>query len=312
VDWEESGPHNLNILFFNYYFMKRNYFLFLVLAGLFSGLNVNAQDKPVAGQKFRIINEAGVYLTYTNADTNGDTEDAKKWQNRVYVDSLYTVVTDELWEPPFADRTANEDEWRHLSYNPDENQVFTLINPNPNDPDIWAIEAYDGLYLAAHTANGWDMGVAASPDANTAQFFFNDQGWDLYTLSLVATPAKFLAPDHLDAGLRINRWQDSNWEYSARSYVYRDKGAEKGIWYFESASTTGLKNIHTLKELSVSVRDNVLSVNKANGTLVSIFSVTGAKVIETPLQGAVNLERLPAGVYIIATAEGERAKFIKK
>ncbi|GHS99425.1 hypothetical protein FACS189421_09840 [Bacteroidia bacterium] len=289
--------------------MKRYYFLFLAVAGLLAGLNVNAQDAPVAGQKFRIVNEAGVYLTYTNADTSNP---LSEWNNRVYVDSLYTVVTDELWIPPFADRAANEDEYIQLSYNPDENQVFTLINPNPNDPEIWAIEAYDGLYLAAHTSNSWDMGAAASPDVNTAQFFFKDPGgWDLYTLSLVATPTQFLAPDNLNAGFKINRW-DSGWEHADRSFVYRDKGAEKGIWYFESAGTTGIKNVKSVKDLAVSVRDNVLSINKANGTLVSIYNITGAKVIETPLQGNLNVGNLPAGVYVIATADGERAKFIKK
>jgi hypothetical protein len=43
--------------------MKRN-LLFLLCIALFT-LSVIAQDVPEAGQKFRIVNGSGLYLTWT-------------------------------------------------------------------------------------------------------------------------------------------------------------------------------------------------------------------------------------------------------
>jgi hypothetical protein len=55
-----------------------------------------------------------------------------------------------------------------------------------------------------------------------------------------------------------------------------------------------------------------LKVNAENGTKISVYSITGAKVLETKLNGDLNVSSLVSGVYIVAAANGEKAKFIKK
>jgi len=60
------------------------------------------------------------------------------------------------------------------------------------------------------------------------------------------------------------------------------------------------------------VTSGVLNVNKPEGTKVSVFDMAGNKVMETILSNPLNVGSLKAGVYIIGTANGERAKFIKK
>ena len=60
------------------------------------------------------------------------------------------------------------------------------------------------------------------------------------------------------------------------------------------------------------ITSGVLNVNKPDGTKVFIFDMAGNKVMETTLSNPLNVGSLKAGVYIIGTATGERAKFIKK
>jgi len=60
------------------------------------------------------------------------------------------------------------------------------------------------------------------------------------------------------------------------------------------------------------ITSDVLNVNKPDGTTIFIFDMAGNKVMETTLFSTVNVGSLKAGVYIIATATGDRAKFIKK
>ncbi|GHT75136.1 hypothetical protein AGMMS50262_09590 [Bacteroidia bacterium] len=280
--------------------MKRYYFLFsAVVAGLFTTLSMNAQDTPVAGKQFRIVTDAGLYLTY-DADWNAD-----GW-NLFYLDSLYTVAFDQEYTVPY---TGRDPETITLKINP-QKQIFTLINPDPNDPDIWAVESYDGQYLGQDVRNGWDItAVASADDANGQLFFECDNEWSLYSFKFKDL-STYIASDHNVAGLIINKYDDG-WEHVDHSFLYRDKPSGQTVFLFESA-VTGIKNVKSIKDLAVSVRGNALSVDKANGTLVSIYNIAGAKVIETSLQGDVNLSKLPAGVYIVATAAGERAKFIKK
>ena len=61
------------------------------------------------------------------------------------------------------------------------------------------------------------------------------------------------------------------------------------------------------------VTSDVLNVNKPEGTRVFIFDLAGNKVMETTLStNTLNVGFLQSGVYLVGTANGERAKFIKK
>ncbi len=60
------------------------------------------------------------------------------------------------------------------------------------------------------------------------------------------------------------------------------------------------------------VTSNLLTVNKEEGTKITIYSISGNKVMETTLSNPLNVGFLESGIYLIGTENGEKAKFIKK
>ncbi|KAA6301809.1 MAG: hypothetical protein EZS26_001972 [Candidatus Ordinivivax streblomastigis] len=388
--------------------MKRNFLLFVVLGTLFSAPVFAAHDLPEAGLQFRIQNVTSkLYLTadpdWSPASEWDSRSDSLKWKtggwNLVFLDSLYTVPV--VQEYPLAYQNR-EPETITLSTTPDK-QIFTLINPDPNDPDIWAIQTANGQYLSIDRRNAWDVTLSPDADNSGAQFFFSAQGSGIYLLRFVSEVANhYLAADGATPGIKIGQYSDG-WEYATRSFVYHNKPVEKAMFYFEQVggelkdatlksltvsagklsptfreTTTNYKvsvgnNISTItitatatqavatvegagekaltvgentfeiivtsaneevkktytvvvtrlsesaipdvkanKNLSVLVNNGVLTVNVANGTPLAIYNLTGSKVLETKLQGSVNINHLNAGVYIVATPNGEKAKFIKQ
>jgi hypothetical protein len=294
--------------------MKRN-FLLLVVCALFA-LNAAAQDKPVAGQQFRIQNGSGLYLT-TDPDwspAEGDWIDGTtRWPggawNLGFLDSLYTTPVTQEYTLAY---TGRDPETITLNTAP-EKQIFTLRQPDPNDPEIWALEAFNGQFFAADLRNTWDITLAPYIDDAVAHVNLLDQGWEIYLIKFTGH-SNYVASDAATEGISIGKYADG-WEYAQRSFLYRDKPAtqanDQALWYFEKAETTAIPTVIADKNLSVSVVNGLLKVNKENGTPIAIYSITGSKVLETTLQGTVNLDRLNTGVYIVATPSGEKAKFIK-
>jgi hypothetical protein len=283
--------------------MKRSYSLFLVAVGLLlGGLNVSAQDAPKAGEKFRITDESGdLYLTY-DADWN-----AEGW-NLFYLDSLYTSPSSGYYTMPYENRDPED---VFLDTYP-EKQIFTFINPDPYDPEIWAIETEDGRYLAVDTRNTWDITAGFSADDPDCQLFFEDLGWDMYGLKFRGLTTS-IAADRKEPGISIGKYDDG-WEHAVRSFIYRDKPATQGIWFFvKVGGSSGIQSTTADKNLSVfpTVASETLTVNAENGTKIAVYSVTGSKVIDTVLDGPLNVSSLNQGIYIITVPTGEKAKFIK-
>jgi hypothetical protein len=257
---------------------------------------------PIAGQQFRIKGESDLYLT---CDPEWNVEDWNLW----FLDTLYTVSSTQEYTLPYQNR---DPEVLTINSRP-EKQIFTLLNPDPNDPEIWAIEASDGRYLAIDARDAWNVTLNGSLDPAQSQLFFLHQGYGIYLFQFRGT-STYLASDHAIEGFYTGVYPDG-WEYVARSFIYRDKTAThaNAMWFFEKVGDdSSINDIKTAKNLTVSITDNSLKVNKENGTPIVIYSVTGSKILETTLQGTVNMAGLDAGVYIVATPAGERAKFVKR
>jgi hypothetical protein len=291
--------------------MKKT-FLLLTTCALVA-LNAMAQDTPEADQKYRIINGSGFYLTC-------DPEWSDTGWNLFFLDSLYTVPVSEIYTIPYVDRAGEE---ITLNTTP-EKQIFTLVNPDPNDPEVWAIEAANGQYLSIDTRNTWDVtltgtdgGVASLDDAG-AQVFLEDQGYGIYLIRFNGTTGKYFAADHTTEGISVGKYNDG-WEYAARSFIYRDKPVtqETVYWYFEKAgggSGSGIKNPAASQKLTIfpsAVRET-LNVQVEKGTKISVYSVAGIKVLSTTVDGALNVSSLTPGVYVVSTPSGAKAKFIKQ
>jgi hypothetical protein len=284
--------------------MKRSYSLLFIVACLLIGLNASAQA-PQAGKKYQIIH--GNSYLYLTADAGwGST-------GSLFIDSLYTSTFSGEIEIPFED-TERTDNIVSVNYSP-EQQIFTLVNPDPNDPEIYAIEAYDGQYITQNSEYTWDCTLGGNADAPTANWFISDdEGYGLFQIRLSTRTAQYIAPDNETEGFKINKWDDG-WEYVSRSFVYNDKpSSAKSYWVFEEVAETSIKSLTVNKNLTVSptIAKETLKVNVENGVRISIYSVTGAKVLDTVVNGNVNISSLTSGVYLVATLDGKKAKFIKK
>jgi hypothetical protein len=284
--------------------MKSNYSLLFIVACLFIGLNASAQ-LPQAGKKYRISHaNSGLFLT-CDPEWNGGS-------NPFFVDSLYTTASSFDYTSPYE---GHDPEVFNLNLSP-EQQIFTLVNPDPNDPELYAIETASGRYLTQSASYAWDCILGDSPDVTAAQCYIIDDTGLSQIRFTSRSASQFIAPDNEREGISINKWDDG-WEYSSRSYVYNDKpSSAKSYWEFqEYTGETSIKQLVAGKTLTVfpAIASETLNVNVDNGTKISIYSVGGAKVSEnTVSNGHVNVATLPAGIYILSTSKGEKAKFIKK
>lgn len=283
--------------------MKRN-LLFSFCIALFT-LSAIAQDAPEAGQKFRIVNGSGLYLTCDPGYNSGN--------NPWFLDSLYTApATNSTVYTLNGTATTSV-----VNTNPNQ-QIFTLRNPNPDDPEIWAIEEANGQYLSQSAEYAWDCILSPSADIAASQLFFVDQGWDLYLLRLSTRTGVYLASDNASEGETVGKYNDG-WEYLYRSTIYNDKpstqGNDQALWYFEKDNTSGINDLNADKNTITvfpTVANKTLTVNIEKGTKIAIYSLTGTKVIETVLDGKLDVSSLTSGVYFVTTPNGGKTKFIKQ
>ncbi|GAB6012509.1 T9SS type A sorting domain-containing protein [Viscerimonas tarda] len=301
--------------------MQRKFLLLAVLCtSVFSSYAANpVRDVPVEGQQFRIWEYTSKQFLTADPDWDPAGEwdaDGLKWAtggwNLAFWDSLYTVPTVQEYTLAFQSRTP---ETITLSTTPDK-QIFTLVHPNPDDPDLWAIQTSAGQYLSIDRRNTWDVTLSPDADNTGAQLFFLQQGTTkIYLLRFASeTSAHYVAADRTSSGITIGAY-DNDYEYAYRSVLYHDKPSSNAgsMFCFEKVSSgNGISGVKIDKNLSVSVSNGFLKVNAENGTPVVIYNVTGAKVLETNLQGAIDINRLNAGIYVVATSSGARAKFIKQ
>ncbi|MDR0505488.1 MAG: T9SS type A sorting domain-containing protein [Dysgonamonadaceae bacterium] len=285
--------------------MKR--LLLLSCISAFAALNVMAQDTPAAGQQFRIVNGSGLYLT-CDPEWNAD-----GW-NLWFIDSLYTADVAVKYVIPY-ERGGDEID---LHTTPAK-QIFTLLNPDPNDPEIWAIETGDGQYMSIDTRNTWDMTITGSAggvisvDDPGAQLFFEDQGYGIYMMRFKGITTH-IASDATSEGISIGKYSDG-WEYASRSFTYRDKDAkETAYWFFEKVTGSGINSPKATQNLTVfpGIVKETLNINVEYGTKVTVYSLAGAKVIETAINGNLNVSSLTSGVYVVSTPSGAKAKFVKQ
>lgn len=283
--------------------MKQNLLFFIVY--FFFTLSAIAQDTPESGKKFRIVNGSGLYLTCDPAYNSGN--------NPWFIDSLYTAT----FSVSKIYTLNGESITSVVSTNPNQ-QIFTLSNPNPNDPDIWVIEAANGEYLSQSASYAWDCVLSPSSDIGNSQLFFVDQGFDLFLLQLSTRTGLYLASDNAAEGESIGTYADG-WQYLYRSTIYNDKPAtqanDQALWYFEKDNTTGIDAISADKNIMTvfpTVANETLTVNVAKGTRIEVYALTGSKVIDVILDGKLDISSLTSGVYIVATPNGEKAKFIKQ
>jgi len=287
--------------------MKKR-FTILLLFTVFFAVILKSQDAPQAGQQFRIGSFGGLYLTC-------DPDWSSEGWNLFFLDSLYTVEYEE--EVTFQyENTEREPAVLNLVTSP-EKQTFTLINPDPNDPEIWAIEASNGQYLAADLRNGWDITLSESPDVQSSQVYFLDQGFGIYLIQILSMNDKYVAADHNREGIRINKWDDG-WEYLARSFLYRDKPASQSedlaLWFLESTTESSVLN-PTVQALNVypTITDEILYVQAEKGDAVEILTLTGNKIMSTILYTkSIDVSDLSPGIYLIKSSTGSLAKFIKR
>ena len=215
--------------------MKSIYSKFLLLlVCVILGLNVSAQDAPVAGKKFRIANASGLYLTCDPAYNSG--------YNPWFIDSLYTVESSVS-----TDYVLNGETTTSVINSSPSQQTFTLVNPNPSDPEIWAIEAANGEYLAQSTEYGWDCVLSPSVDAAESQLYFVDQGGGIYFFQISTRSGdQYVASDSYTAGEMLGEYGDG-WQYLYRSYIYNDKPSgqdgQTAYWWFEEVITTGINDV---------------------------------------------------------------------
>ena len=279
---------------------------------LLAGLNVKAQS-PEAGEKYRISNGSGLYLTCDPEYNEG--------YNPWFIDSLYTVESTITVE-----YTLNEEAISHDISTDTTKQVFTLVNPDPNDPEIWAIEASNGEYMAQSTSYAWDVVLSPSPDISESQFYFLDQGYSIFLIQVLTRSGseQYLATDNAFEGESIGTYDDG-WEYLYRPYVFNDKPAtqpnDQSFWILEKIGggggsiPDGIENNSLSSTLKIypTVADETLKVIDEYGTKIMVYSITGIKVIDTELKGNdLNISSLHSGVYIITTSTGKNARFFKK
>jgi hypothetical protein len=283
--------------------MKRN-LLFLLCIALFT-LSVIAQDAPEAGQKFRIANGSGLYLTCDPGYNGGN--------NPWFIDSLYTVPSSVS-----TDYTLNGTATTSVVNTNPNQQIFTLSNPDPNDPELWVIEAANGQYLSQSASYAWDVVLSPASDIAASQLFFVDQGWGIYLLQLSTRTNQYLATDNAAEGESVGKYSDG-WEYLYRSTVYNDKPAtqagDQALWYFEKYNTNGINDLAADKNTITvfpTLANKTLTINVEKGTEIAVYTLTGTKVIDTVLDGKLDISSLASGVYFVTTPNGGKAKFIKQ
>src|SRR5690554_5936860 len=283
--------------------MKQNLLLFIMCFSF--TLSTVSQEAPESGKKFRIVNGSGLYLT-----ANPDYEGYNPW----FIDSLYTAPSSTSTE-----YTLNGETVISVVNTDPIQQIFTLSNPNPNDPDVWAIEASNGAYLTQSPEYDWDCILGPSSDVASSQLFFVDQGYGLYLLQLSTRSDGYLATDNAEEGEIIGTYEDG-WQYLHRSTVYNDKPADQdnnqAIWYFEKVTTTGIDDVR-LDKNAIAVfptlaNETVTVSNLTVGTRIAVYDIAGSKVMDVIYDGKLGISSLISGVYIVATPDGGKAKFIKQ
>ncbi len=189
------------------------------------------------------------------------------------------------------------------------NKVFRFV---PVEGDIYNIqETATDTYLARGTANDWTMiwGDESMVVDAYAQFIVELIDATNMRIKCVGqagiAPKQFLGTDNTDIS----------------SLVYADKQATDTKHYWVVKATDGsdvtIKNISAGNKNNLSVYPTVttgkLNINAAEGTKISIYNIAGSKVLEVVLKDqSVNVTSLSAGLYIISTPDGGKAKFIKK
>jgi len=277
-----------------------------LLVGQF-GYNLMAQTEPESGEKFRIVNGSGLYLTCDPEYNEGN--------NPWFLDSLYTEDTTISLEYELNGEEVTEEVTTQKSQ-----QTFTLINPDPNDPDVWAIEAANGEYLAQSPSYAWDCVLSPTADEEASQLFFLDQGSNIYFLQLLTRSSEeaYLASDSAIPGQSIGSWDDG-WEYVKRSYIFNDKPStqenNQAFWYFEKLGVVNsVKNVERDGGFKVypSLTSHILNTNLRDNTNVVVYDMTGVKVVEKKISGELDVTELRPGAYIIRTETGQVAKFFKE
>ncbi|MDR2841395.1 MAG: T9SS type A sorting domain-containing protein [Paludibacter sp.] len=252
-----------------------------------AALSLSAQVAPESGNQYRIHNADGLYLSY---DANWS--DAG-W-NLFYNDTLYTTVQ----SVPY---TWTETSYT-MEYNP-ANQIFTLTE----NEGTWKIATNGSAYIVTVDNGGtntWDItatGTSLDGEGSTGDWTFIPEN-DYYLLQVVS--GKYLASDASTSGFTAA---------GARSNVYYNKDNKTSAhWTFEPVTTASAKETSATQELNVYANATTLFVNVENGTAISVYSVSGSKVIDSIVSnGKVNVSNLAAGVYVVSTPAG-KAKFVKK
>lgn len=233
---------------------------------------------PEVGKTYNLVHSSGLFLTL---DKDGSKTDQ--------------------WKIQEAQEHGNYDK-----------QIIKLENPESEHPDIYNIVTYENEYLTNRVAGNdiWRAIVGDKPNEDVAKFRFIREGNFVKINCLARNENQFIGVDNTSPG----------------SYIYMNKnqvGTENDYWVLVEPGTYGVippptNAVEELQEkesllIYPTVATTILTVNKASGTLISIYNLIGNKVMETRLNETfIRIDKLTSGIYVIVAEDGTSTKFIKK